>query len=66
MTPLCTEADVLARPALVGVTLNEAQTASIPGYIEEASALIAATSATTSRVQKTIRCPTPRPSSVPA
>ena len=40
MTDLCTSGDVLARPTLIGVTLRDAQTASIPGYISEASLLV--------------------------
>lgn len=40
MTALCTEADLLARPALIRVTLSDAQTASIPGFSDEASVLI--------------------------
>jgi hypothetical protein len=40
VTDLCTAADVLARPTLIGVTLSDAKAASIPAYIEEASALV--------------------------
>lgn len=40
MADLCTEADVMARPALAGLTLSTAQTASVDGYIDEASVLI--------------------------
>jgi hypothetical protein len=40
VTDLCTAADVLARPTLIGVTLSDAKTASIPGYISEASLLV--------------------------
>jgi hypothetical protein len=37
VTDLCTESDVLSRPALQGVTLSAVQLAQIPGYIGEAS-----------------------------
>jgi hypothetical protein len=40
VTDLCTAADVLARPTLIGVTLSDAKTASIPGYFSEASLLV--------------------------
>jgi hypothetical protein len=40
MTDLCTIDDVLDRPALIGVAITATMTAQIPGYIEEASALV--------------------------